>query len=49
MVSALGGVVDLSEEEAAKALENIPDPAGSFYRYSLSASLLGSKRKEGGK
>lgn len=29
-----------SEEEIQKALEKLPDPIGSFYRYSLPASLL---------
>ena len=47
MLSALGGVMEgESEEQIAKALDGIPDPAGTFYRYSMSSSFLGSKRKE---
>lgn len=45
MTSALGGIIDVGEENLATALGGIPDPAGSFYRYSMSASLLGSVRK----
>lgn len=47
MIAALGGVLGAqNDEEMSPVLEKIPDPAGSFYRYSLSASILGSKRKE---
>ncbi|MBN1577101.1 MAG: hypothetical protein JW913_11145 [Chitinispirillaceae bacterium] len=47
MTAALGGVIE-SEEEAdiERVVSGIPDPAGTFYRYGLSASLLGSKRKD---
>jgi len=34
------------EEEIRKILETIPDPTGTFYRYSLPASLLRRKRLE---
>ncbi len=45
MTAALGGILDVDEEKLDATLAGIPDPAGSFYRYSLSASLLGSLRK----
>jgi len=45
---ALSGVAAMAEgnEESAidQALEGIPDPAGTFYRYSLPASLLAGRR-----
>ncbi len=47
---ALSGMASsmAAKDEAAisKALEAIPDPVGTFYRYSLPASLLGRKRME---
>jgi F420-non-reducing hydrogenase small subunit len=47
MIAALGGVVDVEEEAGIeRVLSGIPDPAGTFYRYGLAASLLGSNRKE---
>jgi F420-non-reducing hydrogenase small subunit len=47
MISALGGVFDAEEEkDVERAVHGIPDPAGTFYRYGMAASLLGSKRKE---
>jgi len=37
--------VDTTDEAAlAKVFEALPDPAGTFYRYSLPASFLGRKR-----
>jgi F420-non-reducing hydrogenase small subunit len=45
MVSALGGVIDAGESAMPAFAGGIADPAGTFYRYSLSASLLGSKRE----
>jgi F420-non-reducing hydrogenase small subunit len=45
MASALGGILEVPESELDEALAGLPDPAGSFYRYSLSSSLLGSARK----
>ncbi len=46
MIGTLGGILDEKNEEAAKkAVEGIPDPAGTFYRYCVSASLLGRKRE----
>jgi len=47
LVSALGGIISAdSDHEVNQAFNGIPDPAGTFYRYSLSSSLLGSKRRE---
>ena len=41
------GIVEGEDEAAAeKVLEGIVDPAGTFYRYGMSASLLGNARKE---
>ncbi len=54
MVAALGSVMDIGDttglsEEAIAArvdafLENIPDYAGLFYKYSLASSILGGRR-----
>lgn len=47
MLSALGGVGEgENEEQVARLLDGIPDPAGTFYRYSMSSSFLGSQRKD---
>ncbi|MFC1584119.1 oxidoreductase, partial [Fibrobacterota bacterium] len=47
MIAALGGILEGEKEaEIDKAVSGIPDPAGAFYRYSLSSSLLGSRKKE---
>ena len=47
MLSALGGVASgETEAEIAEVLDGIPDPAGTFYRYSMSSSFLGSHRKD---
>ena len=47
---ALSGMASLmaAKDDAAilKALESIPDPVGTFYRYGLPASLLGRKKME---
>jgi F420-non-reducing hydrogenase small subunit len=44
-LSAIASAVDGHEEaEIARALEAVPDPAGTFYRYSLPSSLLGRSR-----
>jgi len=41
MASALASMVDASEPQAAEAiLATIPDPVGTFYRYSLATSRL---------
>jgi len=46
-LSALASVVESNEESGiAQALEAVPDPVGTFYRYSLPASLLGRRRME---
>ena len=47
MVATLGAILDAENEEAVeKIIEGIPDPGGTFYRYAMSASLLGAERKE---
>ena len=41
-LSALASVIDSNDpEEIQKIIDDIPDPAGSFYRYSLPDSVLG--------
>lgn len=45
MAGALGGILEVGEKQLDDALAGMPDPAGSFYRYSMSSSLLGSSRK----
>ena len=46
-LSALASVIDSSDEaEIMRALEAVPDPVGTFYRYSLPSSLLGRRRME---
>jgi F420-non-reducing hydrogenase small subunit len=47
IISAVGGIVQgETPEAAAEGFTGIADPAGTFYRYSLSSSLLGAHRKE---
>jgi F420-non-reducing hydrogenase small subunit len=46
MISTLGGILEGSEEnEVNSVINGVVDPAGTFYRYSVSGSLLGRKRK----
>ncbi len=46
-LTAIASVVDSNDEtEIAHALAGVPDPAGTFYRYSLPSSLLGRRRME---
>ncbi len=45
-LSAVASIVDTTDEKVlAEAFESVPDPAGTFYRYSVPASFLGRKRK----
>jgi len=45
-LSAVASIVDTTDEKAlAKAFEGLPDPAGTFYRYSAPASYLERKRQ----
>jgi F420-non-reducing hydrogenase small subunit len=45
-LSAMASIVDTKDETAlAKAFEGVPDPAGTFYRYSAPASYLERKRQ----
>ena len=47
MISTLGGILAGDTPAAlALAMDQLVDPAGTFYRYTLSASLVGSARKE---
>ena len=47
MIATLGGILDGdTPRRVARAMEGLVDPAGTFYRYTLSASLVGSARKE---
>ena len=45
-LSAVASIVDTTDEKAlAKSFEGLPDPAGTFYRYSAPASYLERKRQ----
>ena len=45
MISAMGGILEAEQEKDIKRMTGaMSDPAGTFYRYSLSASLLGRQR-----
>jgi F420-non-reducing hydrogenase small subunit len=47
MLSALAGLGEAeTQEQLQSMMEGIPDPAGTFYRYGLSGSILGRKRDE---
>jgi F420-non-reducing hydrogenase small subunit len=47
ILSALASMVGSNDEaEIVKILESIPDPIGTFYRYSLPASLLRRKKMD---
>lgn len=44
MISAIAGMIDAKEpEEIRRIIEDVPDPAGSFYRFSLPVSQLRKK------
>jgi F420-non-reducing hydrogenase small subunit len=46
MVSALASVIDTKDpEEMEKIMATIPDPLGTFYRFTLADSLLGRAQK----
>jgi F420-non-reducing hydrogenase small subunit len=46
MIASILGIEEekMTEEEVARLIEGIADPAGTVYRFSLPASLLGRKR-----
>lgn len=45
-LSALASIVDCTDEKVlARIFASLPDPAGTFYRYSLPASFLARKRR----
>jgi len=47
MIATLGGMLAGDTPETVdQALERLHDPAGTFYRYAMSASMVGSARKE---
>ena len=47
MISALASVIDSQDpEEVQRILDQILDPAGTFYRFSVPASLLHRKRTQ---
>jgi F420-non-reducing hydrogenase small subunit len=47
MIGSLGGVLEGVEEETVREkVSQVVDPAGTFYRYSVSSSLLGGKRRK---
>lgn len=50
MVSALSSVIDAQNpEEAKKVIETIADPLGTFYRFSMAASILRRVQKKNNK
>ena len=45
LVSAIGSAIDSNDQqEIDRTLDGTPDPVGTFYRYSLAASLLRGRR-----
>jgi len=47
MIATLGGILQgESDKEIKNVMNQIVDPAGTFYKYGISASLLGNARKE---
>jgi len=53
MISAIASILgvenekDLSEDEVEKLLEQIKDPVGTFYRFTLPVALINRRIKEG--
>ncbi len=45
-ILGLEGEEKRTEADVKKLIDGIVDPAGTFYRFSLPASLLGRKRME---
>lgn len=47
MIATLGGILEGEDDRAVdQKLARLNDPAGTFYRYTMAASLLGSSREE---
>ncbi len=47
MMSAIATIIDSNdEEEIDRIVDSIPDPAGTFYRFSLPTAILRRKMKE---
>jgi len=42
----IAGEEKITEEEVKKLVDGLVDPAGTFYRYSLPASLLRRRKME---
>ena len=50
MVSAIASIYQgRDEEDIARLLDEVVDPAGTFYRFGLADSLLRGIRRENGK
>lgn len=48
MIATLGGIIEGDDEKSVgMVLDGVVDPAGTFYRYAMSSSLLGSARQGG--
>lgn len=46
MIGTLGGILDGENEESVNSIiDKMEDPAGTFYRYCVSGSILGKERK----
>jgi F420-non-reducing hydrogenase small subunit len=46
MLSAISSVIDSTDpDEIEEIISTIADPVGTFYRFSLAASMLGRKGK----
>jgi F420-non-reducing hydrogenase small subunit len=42
--SFIASIVDFQDEESiGKVIDKLPDPVGTFYRYTLGASALGGR------
>ena len=50
LMTALASIIDSEDPEEIRAIveEGIPDPVGTFYRFSLAGSLLGHGRPGNG-
>jgi hypothetical protein len=48
MMGALGALLDATTEEQARELvAQIPDPTGTFYRFSMTSSMLKVRKEDG--
>jgi F420-non-reducing hydrogenase small subunit len=45
--SFIASIIDLQEQDAIEDLiDKLPDPVGTFYRYTLASSILGGKARD---